>query len=146
MLWTLLLNGTTGFIMIITFSFCAGDLTEILSTQTGFPFIQAFYNATKSYAGATVMTTIIITMALCSTISNVATASRQMFAFARDQGLPFSKFISYVRQPQSSFLKRTWAHLYIGQTRLGHSSHRGLRYVHRRPPPFSHQHRQLRCL
>ena len=42
------------------------------------------------------MACIIILMALCSTISNVATASRQMFAFARDQGLPFSEFLSQV--------------------------------------------------
>jgi choline transport protein len=113
MMWTILLNGITGFIMVVTFCFCAGDITEILSTPTGFPFIQVFYNATQSYAGATIMTSIIITMALCSTISNVATASRQMFAFARDQGLPFSTFLSHVRQPQGPFLKHTWAHSFL---------------------------------
>ncbi|TVY59694.1 putative amino-acid permease [Lachnellula suecica] len=30
------------------------------------------------------------------TISNVATASRQMFAFARDRGIPFARFFSHI--------------------------------------------------
>jgi amino acid transporter len=43
------------------------------------------------------MTCIITLLTLCSAISNVATASRQMFAFARDRGLPAADFLSYVR-------------------------------------------------
>ena len=97
MMWTLVLNGLTGFIMIITFAFCAGDLTSISTSASGFPFIQVFYNSTGSPAGTIVMTCLLALMALCSTISNVATASRQMFAFARDHGLPFAHFLSDVR-------------------------------------------------
>jgi len=97
MMWTLILNGTTGFIMTVTFAFCLGNLENALTPTYGFTYIDVFYNSTQSRAGATVMACIIILMALCSTISNVATASRQMFAFARDQGLPFSDFLSQVR-------------------------------------------------
>ena len=42
------------------------------------------------------MTAILITLTTCGCITNVATASRQMFAFARDGGLPFSTFLSHV--------------------------------------------------
>lgn len=35
-------------------------------------------------------------MTFCSTVSLVATASRQMFAFARDRSLPFAAFLSHV--------------------------------------------------
>lgn len=43
------------------------------------------------------MTCIITLLTLCSAVSNVATASRQMFAFARDRGLPAADFLSHVR-------------------------------------------------
>lgn len=43
------------------------------------------------------MTCIITTLTLCSAISNVATASRQMFAFARDHGLPFAEVLSFIQ-------------------------------------------------
>lgn len=96
MFWTLILNGTTGFIMTITFAFCITDLDAALAPAYEFAYIDIFYSATQNKAGATVMTCLITLMCLCSTISNVATASRQMFAFARDRGLPFSSFLCKV--------------------------------------------------
>lgn len=96
MAWTLLLNGTTGLIMVITFAFCIPDLTTALTPTYNFTYIDVLYSSTQSHAGATIMTSIITLMTLCSTISNVATASRQMFAFARDHGLPFASFVSRV--------------------------------------------------
>lgn len=96
MMWTLILNGATGFVMVITFAFCIGNLTDAISPTYSYAYIDVFYNSTRSKAGATVMACLIILMCLCSTISNVATASRQMFAFARDRGLPFSDFLAHV--------------------------------------------------
>lgn len=97
MCWTLALNGITGFIMTVTFAYCIGPLANAVEPEYNFAFIGTFYFATKSKAGATVMTCIILSLTFASAISNVATASRQMFAFARDDGLPFSKFWAYVR-------------------------------------------------
>jgi amino acid transporter len=93
MIWTLVLNGITGFIMVITFAFCVGDLDAAVSPGYSYAYIGTFYTATGNKAGSTVMACLIILMCLCSTISNVATASRQMFAFARDRGMPFSTFL-----------------------------------------------------
>jgi amino acid transporter len=93
MIWTLVLNGITGFIMVITFAFCVGDLDAAVSPSYSYAYIGTFYTATGNKAGSTVMACLIILMCLCSTISNVATASRQMFAFARDRGMPFSTFL-----------------------------------------------------
>lgn len=97
MVWTLVLNGATGFIMVITFAFCISDLTAALTPTYTFAYIDTFYTATGSKAAASVMAALITLMCLCSTISNVATASRQMFAFARDRGLPFSSFLCRVK-------------------------------------------------
>lgn len=93
---SLFLNGALGFIMLVTYCFCLGNVEEILETETGYPFIQVFYNVTKSRGGASTMTAILITLTVCGCISNVATASRQLFAFARDGGMPFSRFLAYV--------------------------------------------------
>lgn len=93
MIWTLVLNGITGFIMVITFAFCIGDLDAAISPSYSYAYIGTFYTATGNKAGSTVMACLIILMCLCSTISNVATASRQMFAFARDRGMPCSTFL-----------------------------------------------------
>lgn len=93
MMWTLILNGFTGFVMVITFAFCIGDLESAISPRYSYAYIDVFYTATNNKAGATVMSSLITLMCLCSTISNVATASRQMFAFARDRGMPCSDFL-----------------------------------------------------
>lgn len=97
MIWTLVFNGVTGFIMSITLAYCLGPLQASLEPPYFFAFIGTFYTATNSHVGATIMSCIVTALTLCSAITNVATGSRQMFAFARDNGLPFSNVISYVR-------------------------------------------------
>lgn len=96
MMVTVVLNGVLGFVMLVTFCFCITDVQTALNTPTGYPFIAVFHNATNSNAGTTGMTCILIVLTVCGCISNVATASRQLFAFARDNGLPFSSFLAYV--------------------------------------------------
>ena len=91
----------SGFIMVITFAFCVGDLDAAVSPSYSYAYIGTFYMATGNKAGSTVMACLIILMCLCSTISNVATASRQMFAFARDRGMPFSTFLCRCVLPES---------------------------------------------
>lgn len=82
--------------MGVTFIFCLGDLNEVLSSPYGEPCIAVFFNATQSYAGTTVMTVILVIMLTSACISEVATASRQLWSFARDRGLPGSDWLSRV--------------------------------------------------
>ena len=91
------LNGALGWVMTITFCFCLGDLYSIIETPTAQPFIQVFYNSTGSYAGASILTALIIINITSACISTVATVSRQTWAFARDNGLPFSSWITPVK-------------------------------------------------
>lgn len=91
-----LFNGTLGWVMTITFAFCLGDPFSIIETPTGYPFIQVFYNSTNSYAGASVLTALVIVNITSAVISTVATVSRQTWAFARDGGLPFSNTVAHV--------------------------------------------------
>lgn len=63
------------------------------------PFVQTFSIATEPHIGTSVMTAILITLTTFGCITNVATASRQMFAFARDKKLPFSTSLAHVSTP-----------------------------------------------
>lgn len=41
---SMILNGIVGFVMMLTILFCLGDVDSVLSSETGFPFIQIFYS------------------------------------------------------------------------------------------------------
>ncbi|KAK4213058.1 amino acid/polyamine transporter I [Rhypophila decipiens] len=96
-MWAAVMNGSLGWIMNITFAFTLGDVYSILESPTHYPFIQVFYDVTKSQAGTAIMTAIIIVNITSACISTVATVSRQTWSFARDGGLPGSSFISKVK-------------------------------------------------
>jgi choline transport protein len=88
MIATAVLNGILGFVMVVTYCFCITDIDAALSSKTGYPFIEIFYAATGSKGGTTAMVLIIIILLIAAGISILATASRQAFAFARDEGMP----------------------------------------------------------
>lgn len=73
-----------------------GDLDAVLSTSFGLPFIQVFYDVTQSRAGTSCMASIVIIELISACISEGACASRQMWSFARDNGLPGSKWLAKV--------------------------------------------------
>jgi Amino acid permease len=64
--------------------------------MTGYPFIDLFYNATQSRAAASGMTAVIICCEIAAGIAALAAASRQVWAFARNRGVPFSHLFAPV--------------------------------------------------
>lgn len=84
--------------MAITLSFCisAMDFDQVLSSPTGYPFMQVFYNATGTTGGATALTIFPIIFGFAGILTLMATSSRQLFAFARDNALPFSPWLAKV--------------------------------------------------
>ncbi len=93
------------------------DTAALLSSSTGFPFIQLFYNATNSYVGTDIMTAIIVINLVSAVISEIATASRQIWSFARDDGFPFSNFLKKVSSPISGKYPSD-VFLFVGETTL----------------------------
>ena len=83
-------NSILAFVAGITLIFCLGDADEVLFNPAQVPFIMIFLNSTKSKAGTVVLTVPLILCFFAALINEVATASRQLWAFARDGGLPFS--------------------------------------------------------
>ncbi|KAH0843808.1 hypothetical protein FOPE_09143 [Fonsecaea pedrosoi] len=82
--------------MLIAILFCIGDIDNARSNPTGFPFIEIFKQALKSNGGATALASIVLSLMIFATIAVLAAASRMTWAFARDNGLPGSRFISQV--------------------------------------------------
>ena len=96
MVATALVNYALGFVMTVTVMSTLGDVDEILTTTTGQPYIQVLLNATQSRVGTSIMTALVGVLLLFASVNLVTTSSRQIFAFARDKGLPFSSFLSHV--------------------------------------------------
>ncbi|PQE28242.1 amino acid permease protein [Rutstroemia sp. NJR-2017a WRK4] len=96
MMWSIVPNAGMGILMAVTLVFTMGDLDSVLQTKTEQPFIQVFYNATQSYAATNAMVVLVIILIVNCCVSEVATASRQIWSFARDKGLPGSSWLSQV--------------------------------------------------
>ncbi|KAF1915841.1 GABA permease [Ampelomyces quisqualis] len=86
----------TGFVWLIALCFCIGDLETTAGTATGVPVIEIMFNSTGSIAGASTLASMITVIAIFSANSLMAEGSRAVYAFARDNGLPFSAQISKV--------------------------------------------------
>jgi choline transport protein len=92
----MILNGLLGFAMMLTVLFCIGDLTTVLGTDTGFPFIQIFQDSVGNIAGATTMVAVVLALTWACAIGITTTASRMTWSFARDRGTPFSSILMKV--------------------------------------------------
>ncbi|KAM5351184.1 hypothetical protein ACJ41O_003907 [Fusarium nematophilum] len=91
-------NGLMGLVYAIVLLFSTGPLDSLLQTPTGFPFMQIFLDATKSRAGATVMSIVITSIAIAAAVAGVTSTSRTLWAFARDKSTPFDKQLSKVHK------------------------------------------------
>jgi len=96
MMWGVFLNGVLGCIMIITFMICGGASDAVIASLTGQPVLQAIYNATGSIAGTEAMGALLLILLFFAAVSVTAASSRQLWSFARDRGLPFSRWIEHV--------------------------------------------------
>ena len=99
MIVTTLINGALGFGIVVAVLFVTVDITNVLESPTGllgYPYMQIFYDSVGSKGGATGMIVILLVMSVCGTIASLATASRLIWAFARDRGLPLWRHVGRV--------------------------------------------------
>ncbi|CAK7206513.1 hypothetical protein SEUCBS139899_009309 [Sporothrix eucalyptigena] len=93
---SLFFNGIIGLTMMLTVLYNIGDITSVLDSATGYPFLQVFYNALQSAPGAIALGAITLALTWSCAIGIVTTASRMSWSFARDRGTPFSNTLSKV--------------------------------------------------
>lgn len=86
-MWAVSSNALLVLIVGWSYIFCFGtDVDAVLSSKTGQPVVQVFYNATRSKAGTAVMIGMLCVILISACIGQVATTSRQLWSFARDRG------------------------------------------------------------
>lgn len=94
--WSYIGNGAMAIILLITYLFSIDSIENALDDPTGYPFIYVFKTAVNT-AGVNALTILVLILIIAANISFNASTARQTFAFARDNGLPFSKWLSKVR-------------------------------------------------
>ena len=99
MMLALFISGAFTLAFSIAILFGVGDLTRALTSPTKYPIIYVFYFATGSKGATTAMVCALITALLFSTFGLLACASRLAWAFARDQGFPYSNYFAHVSTP-----------------------------------------------
>lgn len=130
------INGCLGFGMLITVLFCVGKPGDALSSPTGYPFIEIFYEATNSLPGSLTMCSIVLVNYCCSLVGMLAAASRQLWSFSRDKGVPgwhwwsqvspylLPKFLHYLTVAVQGFLNPPFAHSF-NHSHRSHQYHAG---------------------
>ncbi|KAK3620167.1 hypothetical protein LTR56_023561 [Elasticomyces elasticus] len=125
--WSFLLNVPFTLLLLVTdgssYLFCISDIDAALTAPTGFPFIYVFQSATGLAAGTTGFVFVLLILLIAITISALASTCRQTFAFARDNGLPFSKWLAVVhphfRVPVNSIFLTTMFTMALSLINIG---------------------------
>jgi choline transport protein len=90
------INYVLGFVTLVAFVAVVGNVEDVLASPTGQPFIQVLLNITQSSKATMAMTFFVVFIFAVGVVNANTTSSRQLYAFSRDGGLPFSRWISYV--------------------------------------------------
>ncbi|KAL9129691.1 MAG: hypothetical protein Q9217_001933 [Psora testacea] len=131
----------TGFTLLTCLLFVAGDIDSVIKSSAG-PLLAIFFNATNSMAGSICLLmyasdniprnptneslSFPLLCLIFATTSIMTTSSRMTFAFARDGGLPFSRFFARVHGrlglPLNALILTTALVVLFGCIFLGSSS------------------------
>lgn len=97
-LWSYLLNSTLALGTVFTILFCFGPLDDAINADI--PYLHLFLNMNNP-AVATFVLIVILILIYVGNITGLATVSREAWAFARDKGFPFSRWISKMDRKRS---------------------------------------------
>ena len=95
MMTSFIVSSLTGLVSLVSFLFCIPSVSDALNDSTGYPFLYVLHLSMPDEA-VNGITVVMLLLVLAAVINSDASASRQIFAFARDRGLPFSGWISRV--------------------------------------------------
>lgn len=96
MWWSFIANVPPTLIVLVTYCFCIGDTASAIASPTGFPILDVFNRMTPTAGGALGLTFVLFVLLVIISVSCQASASRQAFAFARDDGLPLARYLGAV--------------------------------------------------
>ena len=93
---TVAIGFVTAWFYSVSMFFSMQDLDGLFNTLTLVPILELFYQALSHKAGAIVLESLIIATGIGCQIASHTWQSRLCWSFARDNGLPFAKFLSHV--------------------------------------------------
>ncbi|KAL4993947.1 amino acid/polyamine transporter I [Aspergillus recurvatus] len=95
MMACVLIGTFTGCVFLIILLFVADDMSQVTTSSAG-PLLQILIDATRNKAGAICLLMLPLVCLILAILSVMTTSSRLIFAFARDGGLPASRFFAKV--------------------------------------------------
>ncbi|KAM0281598.1 hypothetical protein ACHAQH_003467 [Verticillium albo-atrum] len=105
-------GGASGFVFMLAMVFSVQDFDTVLSTPSGFPFMQVLDDALGRNGGA-VLIALFIVNAFGQGISVMTSASRLTWGFARDGGLPWGSYFSHVDPTWKVPARALWLQCFI---------------------------------
>ncbi|EPS30039.1 hypothetical protein PDE_04989 [Penicillium oxalicum 114-2] len=100
-------SGVFGWLLTVCMCFCLTDYDGIMNSPTGLPAAQIFFNA-GGRTGGTAMWACAILVQLFTGCSAMLADTRMAFAFARDNALPFSPFLSSINSYTQTPVNAVW--------------------------------------
>lgn len=95
-LGTVTIGLVTALSYAIAMFFCVTNLDAITNSTTGLPILDIYYQALRNRAGAICLGALLFATACGCTVSSHTWQARLCWSFSRDNGLPFSKYLSIV--------------------------------------------------
>ncbi|KAJ6092500.1 hypothetical protein N7486_007789 [Penicillium sp. IBT 16267x] len=102
-----LVGGVFGWLLTVCMCFCLTDFESILNTPSGLPAAQIFLNA-GGKVGGTAMWSFAILVQFFTGCTAMLADTRMAYAFARDNALPFSNFLSKVNPHTHTPVNAVW--------------------------------------
>lgn len=95
-LGTVTIGLVTSLTYVIAMFFCITNLDAILNSSTGMPIYDIYYQALGSTPGAVCLGVLVFLTGCGCTISSQTWQARLCWSFSRDNGMPFSKYLSVI--------------------------------------------------
>lgn len=96
MLLALMINGATGFAILIAFLFTAGDLLKIVESSASYPFMYMLASSTGSKGAAVVLSSMMAILQACAGLAGISSGSRMLWSFSREQAIPGWRWVRQV--------------------------------------------------
>jgi len=90
-------NAITGLIITTNLVFNISNMYAAMNPTNILTYVTILLDATESRAATYYVVSLLTALFTACATNRATTASRQLYAFARDNGLPFSKWLSHVR-------------------------------------------------
>ncbi|KAL9940524.1 hypothetical protein V8E36_000012 [Tilletia maclaganii] len=99
MLLAVAIGSSSSFVVLVTLLFVLNDFDAVIDSGAG-PLLEIIYQATRNKAAAISLLMFPLAAMLFAATGILCASSRQTYTFAKDRGLPFSRFLTHTASPR----------------------------------------------